>query len=145
MLAAQGGANFIYGAGMIELGMAFDFAQLIMDAEFEKMILRGMRGFEINEEEMALDVIKKVGTGEFVSEEHTRSNFKKIQSNATVIDRQARDAWLASGGKDITTRAYEKAIDIIENYEPVPLADDAKAYIRKTIEEYEKELGVFQG
>ncbi|HED24136.1 MAG TPA: [trimethylamine--corrinoid protein] Co-methyltransferase, partial [Firmicutes bacterium] len=33
MLAAQGGANLIYGAGMLELGVTFDFAQLLIDNE----------------------------------------------------------------------------------------------------------------
>lgn len=142
MMAALGGVNFIYGAGMIELGMAFDFAQLVMDAEFDKMILHAVKGFEINEEELSLDAIKDVGMTEFVSHEHTRSNFQKVQSHATMIDRQARDAWIASGSKDMTERAYEKALWILENHKPIPLADDAKAFIRKTIEDAEKELGV---
>lgn len=143
MLAAQGGANFIYGAGMIELGMAFDFAQLLIDAEIDRMILHAINGFQINDEEMSLDAIKEVGLGEFVSNPHTRNNFQQVQSHATLIDRQSRSAWLLSGAKDMTERAYEAAINILENYKPVPLPEDQKAYIRKTIEDAEKELGCY--
>ena len=142
MLAAQGGANIIYGAGMIELGMTFDVAQLVIDTEIYKMILHTLNGFEVNEETLALDVIKEVKMGEFVSQRHTTDNFKKIQSNSGIINRQSREAWLASGAKDITTVAYEKAIDIIENYKPDPLTVEQAAYIRKIIEDAEVEYGV---
>lgn len=80
--------------------------------------------------------------GEFVSQRHTTDNFKKIQSNSNIINRQSREAWLAAGAKDITTVAYEKAIDIIENYKPDPLTDEQAAYVRKIIEDAEVEYGV---
>ena len=62
-MAAQGGANVIYGAGMIEMGMTFDLAQLIIDSEIYKMVLHTINGFEVNEETLALDVIKEVRMG----------------------------------------------------------------------------------
>ncbi len=77
MMAAQGGANVIYGAGMIEMGMTFDLAQLIIDSEIYKMVLHTINGFEVNEETLALDVIKEVRMGEFVSQKHTTDNFKR--------------------------------------------------------------------
>ena len=80
--------------------------------------------------------------GEFVSQKHTTDNFKKIQSNSSVINRQPRDAWLAAGGKDITEVAYEKAINIIENHKPDPLTEEQSAYIRKVIEDAEVEYGI---
>lgn len=142
MLAAQGGANLIYGAGMLELGMTFDLAQLLIDAEIFKMVLHTINGFEVNEETLALDVIKEVGTGEFVSHEHTRSNFNKIQSHSKLIDRQARDAWVADGSKDLTERSYEKAIGILENHKPEPLAPGVAEIIRKIVDDAEIEYGI---
>ena len=141
-MAAQGGANLIYGAGMIELGMTFDLAQLIIDSELYKMVLHMIKGFEVNDETLALDVIKEIKTGEFVSHPHTVQNFKIIQSNSEVINRQSREAWLAGGGKDMTTVAYEKAIDILENHRPDPLTEEQTAYIRKIVEDAEEEYGV---
>ena len=38
LLPALAGANLIYGLGMIESGMTFDFGQLVMDDEFAGMI-----------------------------------------------------------------------------------------------------------
>lgn len=142
MLAAQGGANLIYGAGMLEFGMTFDFAQLLMDSEIFKMILRAVSGIVVNDANMALDVIKDVGTGEFVSHEHTFKNFKQNQVQTKLINRQSREAWLADGEKSFTERAYEAAINIIENHKPDPLEPAAKEAIRSIVENAEKEYGV---
>ena len=38
LLPALAGANLIYGLGMIESGMTFDYGQLVMDNEFAEMI-----------------------------------------------------------------------------------------------------------
>ena len=142
MLAAQGGANLIYGAGMLELGMTFDLAQLLIDAEIFKMVLHTIKGFEVNEKTLALDVIKAVGTGEFLSQTHTRENFKKILSNSDLIDRRSRKAWEDSGSKSMVDRAYEKAIHILETHEPDPLDPKAAAVIRKIVEDAEVEYNV---
>ena len=127
---------------MIEMGMTFDLAQLIIDSEIYKMVLHTLNGFEVNEETLALDVIKEVKMGEFVSQKHTTDNFKKLQSHSDVINRQTREAWLAAGSKDMTTVAYEKAIQILENHQPEPLTEEQAAYVRKVVEDAEAEYGV---
>ena len=142
LLAAQGGANLIYGAGMLELGMTFDLAQLIIDSEIFKMVLHTINGFAVNDETLALNVIKEVGTGEFVSHPHTSENYRKIQSHSDLIDRQARDAWVLSGSRNMTERCYERAIYLLENHIPDPLSQEDADYIRKIIEDAEIEYGV---
>ena len=142
-MAAQGGANLIYGAGMLEMGMTFDLAQLLIDAEIYKMVLHTINGFRVTEETLAMDVIKEIGIGgEFVSHDHTRSNFKNIQSHSSLIDRQARDAWVDAGSKGITEKAYQKAIDILENHKPEPLDQDVLAKIQKIVADAEVEYGI---
>ncbi len=42
----------------------------------------------------------------------------------------------------MTTVAYEKAIDILENYTPDPLTDEQAEYIKKIVEDAEEEYGV---
>lgn len=127
---------------MIELGMTFDLAQLLIDSEIFKMVHYTINGFKVNEETLALDVIKEVAHGEFVSHDHTVNNFRKLQTHSNLIDRQTRSAWIQSGSKDMTERCYEKAISILENHVPDPLEPKDAAYIRKVIEEAEKEYGL---
>lgn len=142
MLAAQGGANLIYGAGMLELGMTFDLAQLVTDAEIFKMVLHTINGFDVNKETIALNIIKEVGTGEFVSHPHTSGNFRNIQSHSQLINRQARDAWVSAGSKTMTEKCYEKAIYILENHVPDPLTQEDAEFVRSIIENAEREYGV---
>ena len=136
MMAALSGANIIYGLGMLELGMTLDYAQLLMDNEMALMINRVVGGIDVTDDELAVDVIKKVGAaGEFLGQKHTVSNFKRIQSQGGLIDRRMRGPWLEDGAKDFTQRAYEKAINILENHKPEPLPQGATEKIREIVAE----------
>jgi len=142
-LAAQGGANLIYGAGMLELGITFDFAQFVMDNEMFKMIRKVLGGISVTDANMAVEVIKEIGPGgEFISHEHTFENFKKEQSQSKLIDRTMRDTWLMGGGKDFTERAYEEANYILNTHKVAPLAPGIAETIRAIVEEAEEEYGL---
>ena len=53
LMPALAGANVIYGLGMIESGMTFDFGQLVMDDEFAGMIKQCVRGIRVDDESLA--------------------------------------------------------------------------------------------
>ena len=137
------GANLIYGLGMLELGKTFDYAQMVMDNEMVRMINKAIGGIPVNDESMAVDIIKQVGAaGEFISHEHTFKHFRTEQSQSRLIDRTMRHTWLENGSKDYTERAYEEAITILNSHKPDPLPQGAEAKIREIIEEAEEEFGI---
>ncbi len=132
----------IYGIGMLENGITWDFAQLIMQHEFAGMILKACEGIRIDDEHLAADVISEVGPGgEFVSHVHTFQNFRNLSApNPKIIDRSNYDAWMANGGKDIVERSYEVAIDMIETAKVKnPLPDNIKKGLRDIVAEAEAE------
>jgi trimethylamine--corrinoid protein Co-methyltransferase len=142
-LPALAGANLIYGLGMIEMGMTIDFAQMVIDNEFARMIKYAVQGIPVNDESLAVDVIKQVGVGnDFLSHESTYK-YMRTQSQPKLIDRTMREDWEAAGKTDIYQRALEKARYILNNHKPDPLRDDILATIRSIVEEAEAELGVF--
>jgi trimethylamine--corrinoid protein Co-methyltransferase len=142
-LAAQGGANLIYGAGMLDLGITFDFAQFVIDNEIYKMIRKVINGIKIDDEKLAIDLIKEIGPGgELVSHPHTFQNFKAEQSCTGLFDRSMREAWIAEGKKDLAERAYAKAKEIIATHKVPALPDGVEATIRDIIEEAEEEYGM---
>ena len=142
MLPALAGANVIYGLGMLELGITFDFAQLVIDNEIAEMIKHVVRGIDVNDYTMAVDVIKEVGIGgEFVTNMHTFENFKKVQTAPEIFDRRMREGWEEMGGKDVLERAREKAKDILENHKPDPLPAGTEKMLEDMIAEGEEELG----
>lgn len=130
----------IYGIGMLENGITWDYAQLVMQHEFVKMILKTCQGVPVDDEHLAVDVISEVGPGgEFVSHMHTFQNFKSLSApNPKVIDRYNFDAWTAAGSKDIVDRSYEVAIDMLENNKVKnPLPENIKKGLRDIVEESE--------
>ena len=136
------GANLFYGLGMIEMGMTIDYGQMVMDNEFARMIKYLVQGIPVNDETLAVEVIKKIGVGkDFLSHESTYRHMRS-QSQPKLIDRRMREDWEASGRKDIYQRASEEARYILENHKPDPLPDDVLAAIRSIVEEAEAELGV---
>ncbi len=139
-LAALAGANVIYGLGMLEMGITFDYAKLVMDNEFAGMILHALKGIEVNENNLALDVIREIGPGgEFVSNMHTFQNFKAHQSAPRIIDRRMPEEWAAAGSKDIVERANEKALDLYENYQVEPIKADISKTMRDAVNEAESD------
>ena len=134
------GANLIYGPGMLESGITFDFAQLVLDNEFARMIKQTVKGFAVNDESLAVDVIRSVGPSkDFLALEHT---LKHMRSHSTpeLIDRNGMETWQASGATDSYQRALEKTRDILQNHQPEPLPEKVLADIRSLITETEGEL-----
>ena len=139
LLPSLAGANMIYGLGLLEGGLTWDYAMVTMQNEMVKQLLQCVRGITVNDEEMALEVIKQVGPGgEFISHEHTFRNFRKL-STTKLIDRNNRDSWTAAGSKDIVEKSYEKAREILENFKPEPLPENIQKQLVEIVKEAEAE------
>ncbi len=129
----------IYGLGMLEGGLTWDYAQLVMQDEMAEMILHCVKGMPVSDEKMAMEVIKSVGPGgEFLSHEHTYRTFREL-SAPKLLDRWNRDTWEANGSKDIVEKAYEKAISILENHKPAPLPEHIQKQLKDIVAEAELE------
>lgn len=133
----------IYGAGMLDLGITFDFAQFVIDNEIYTMIRKVMDGIKVNDEALAVDLIKEIGPGgELVSHPHTFANFRKEQSSTSLFDRSMREAWIAGGKKDLAERAYAEAERIIATHKVPQLPNGVEATIRDIVLEAEEEYGM---
>ena len=134
MLPALAGANLIYGLGMIESGMTFDFGQLVMDDEFAGLIKQCVNGIPVNDETLALDVIHEIGPfGDFLSHDHTMAHMRTT-SQPALIDRRVRDEWAEMGSSTLHERALAKARVIIETHVPDPLPDGVPEQLAAIVE-----------
>ena len=134
------GANLIYGPGMLESGITFDFTQLVLDNEFVRMIKHTIRGFDIMDDSLAVDVIKTVGpSGDFLTQDHTLQ-YMRTHSQPEFIDRNSMEKWKESGATDIYRRALQKTRDILQNHQPEPLPENVLTEIRSIIAETESEI-----
>ena len=135
------GTNLIYGAGMLDSGLIFSYAQLVIDNDIFKMIRKMMQGVLVDDENLAVDIIKSVGPGgDFLMQEHTMKYMRTLPSAPNLIERNNRENWLASGGKGLAERAAERAAEILANHQPEALSDEAKSALRNIVKESEAEM-----
>jgi trimethylamine--corrinoid protein Co-methyltransferase len=142
-MSALAGANIVFGSGVLEQGLTIDYAKIIMDAEMIRMIQIAIKGIELTDEKLAMDVIHEVGPGgAYITHEHSLHSMRS-QSQTKQFDRRSRKDWMeVIQGKTIVERAYETAIDILQSHMPHPLPDGASKEMRKIVKEFEKELKV---
>ena len=138
ILPALAGANMIYGLGMLDSGMTWDYAQAVMQNEMVRMIVAAVQGIPLTDEDLSLDVIASVGPGgEFITHEHTFKNMKQ-QSQVGLFDRNTREVWEAAGAKNIVDESYAKALHILENHSPEPLSDSVQNALNQIFAEAEE-------
>ncbi len=132
----------IYGLGMLESGITFDFGQLVLDAEFARMIKYVVNGIPVDDDSLAVNVIKEVGPfGDFLTHKHTIQRMRS-QTQPQFIDRTMRETWEKKGAKTAHQKAMEKVKHILETHKPEPLPQKVLDKIRSIVLETEKELGI---
>ncbi|MBT3177971.1 MAG: hypothetical protein HOG03_12570 [Desulfobacula sp.] len=142
LLPALSGCNVIYGSGMLEMGITFDLAQLILDNEVAGLIKRAVGGIEVNDETLSLDTIKEVGPfKDYLAHETTYKNMR-LTTSPKLMDRKMRPRWEKAGSKDAYERACDEVKHILETYQPPQLSDEVLKNVRAIIEGAEAELGV---
>lgn len=116
----------------------------MIDNEICGYALRLVRGIQVNEETLALDIIEKVGPGgHFLAQKHTSKWFKiEEYMPSYVIDTRSERDWRERGAKDIVQRAREKVEEILKEHEPEPLPPDVEKELDSVVKEFMKKHGV---
>jgi trimethylamine--corrinoid protein Co-methyltransferase len=127
---------------MIESGVTFDCAQLVVDDEIAAMIKHTVMGMPVDDEQMAVEDIAAVGPfGDFLSLDATLKHMRTL-SQPRYLDRRVREDWEERGGSDLHERARAAALEMIESHKPEPLDPDAARQIRAIVEAADRERGV---
>ena len=141
LITAQSGANLNHDVGYIEHGNTGSLENLAICDDLIGIARRVVKGIEVNEETLALDVIDEIGPGgHFLAHEHTMENFKKETWYPDLLQRKRYGEWQKDGKKTLTERANEKVIDILENYEPEPLSDEVVQKLNEVVQKAEESL-----
>lgn len=142
-IMAQGlsGLNLIHDVGYMDMSMACSVEQLVLGDEIIGMVRRFMQGLEFSAEQLALDVIERVGPGgQFLSEPHTLKHFKKQLWRPSVFTRKPIEKWLANGSRNTEERVRDKVRHILGTHEPEPLPDTVIAALERIRAEGQAEL-----
>jgi trimethylamine--corrinoid protein Co-methyltransferase len=140
-VAALSGANLVHDVGYLEAGLVGSFDMLVMSDEIISMVKRIVGGVVVDDEHLATDVIDRVGPGgNFLSDDHTLRHFRNEFWFPRLIDRSRRETWEKHGSKTLGQRVREKALDIIEHFDPpaLPNQDKLKAICARADDLYSK-------
>jgi len=125
LLPALAGANIVSGAGSLEHTYTLDPVQLVIDDEILGMTYRMLRGFEVNDDTLGLDALARVGPGgNFLADKHTLKYFKAEYFRPHIFNRRSREIWQSEGERDLNENARQRAITILREHKPSPLAED---------------------
>ncbi len=133
-LAALAGANSIGEcAGMVASLMGCSFESLVVDNDMIGYIQRVLRGIEVTDDTLSLDVIRKVvlsGPGHFLSEKQTLEVMETEYLYPTIADRSSIEDWEVDGAKDIRTNARDRVADILSSHYPKYLGEMLDSALR---------------
>ncbi len=123
LLVALSGANYIHdAAGLMEFDMTASFEKLIIDNEILARNHRVLRGIEVTDDTLAVDLMLEVGPGnDYLGQEHTIEYMRSEFAPTTISDRNSRAKWEAEGSKDAFARAHDVALKVLKEHKPLPL------------------------
>ena len=134
LMQALCGENLIHDVGYIESGLTASWDAMVLADEFISVAKRVVRGFELSEDTLALDLIDRVGpSGNFLSEMHTVENFKKETFIPDMIDREIFQNWQGKGAMTLLDKAKLKVKEILENHKPEPLGRELLKELDKIV------------
>jgi trimethylamine--corrinoid protein Co-methyltransferase len=119
VMSGLSGAHMVHDPGYIESGMTASHEMLVMTDEIISMVYRVLRGIPMDDEHMAIDVIKQVGPqGHFIDASHTLKHFRNEQWRPTLLDRNLYDSWKRLGERDLGQRLNERVLHILHTHQP---------------------------
>jgi len=131
------GGNIIHDLGYLESGLTFSLVQLVICEELIGWIEAFLKGIQISDETLALDVIAQTGPeGHYLNKDHTRRHFREIWG-PDLLDRNDYRTWRDRGGKTLGERAAERVEEILKGHQPEPLPDDIKRQLRQIVQRAE--------
>jgi trimethylamine--corrinoid protein Co-methyltransferase len=118
----------------------FSAEDLVLQNEISGIVMRAGRAFNVDDETLAYDLIKKVGIGgNFLAEKHTRMHIKTDFWYPLLSDRESYETWASKGSKDFKTKAMERAKKLITEHKPPQLDPDVNRKIDEIINKAKKE------
>jgi len=140
LVTALGGGNLIHDVGYVESGMTASYEQLVSMNEIAGLVKRFMRGVEVTEQTVPLEVIDRVGPGgHYLGDQHTFNHFRENWI-PELLDRSPRDEWEQDGELTLGDRAAARVRHILEHYEPAPLGEDVATALEGVIQRAEKQV-----
>ncbi len=125
LLNGLAGITMSQSLGTLGSGLYGSAEQLVICDELALMVKKVLTGFTVNEDTLALDVIRRVGPGgNFMMDAHTLDHFKQELFFPSLFKRQSIEQWIQRGAKPMSAVAHERVQHILESGDGVTLPAD---------------------
>jgi trimethylamine--corrinoid protein Co-methyltransferase len=85
------------------------------------MVKQYIRGIDIDDETLAVDIIHRVGPGgHFMNQDHTLKHFRRVWYS-NLFDRTAHEQWIQNGETQFNNRLQKQTAIVLE-HQPEPLS-----------------------
>jgi trimethylamine--corrinoid protein Co-methyltransferase len=140
-MASASGADMLLGCGLLHGSRILSYEQMVMDCEIFSIVAKMMDGIRVDDDTLALDVIRSVGPGgNFLAQKHTRQHMRSLWL-PRLMDRRPYEQW--SEKKDgAIDRARQRAQDLLKSHQPDPLEPSLAAELKKIIAAHEVSSGI---
>ncbi len=126
-IPALAGADELSGIGEMQAGVAGSFAQMVCDNEIAASVRRLRRGFAVDEDALAVDVIATAmaGSHNFLDQPHTVRYLRAGEIYVTrLAARGSWDEWERGGRLRMAEQAQSQVEQILAHHEVPPLAPE---------------------
>jgi trimethylamine--corrinoid protein Co-methyltransferase len=122
VLSGLSGATLVHDVGFLDCADIGSLEMLVLTDEIIGMTRRIMRGVEISDETLMLDLIDRIGPGgEFLSTRETAKLCRYEIWQPTLMDRNPWVSWEAAGAQTMQDRIRVKLQKILREHRPAPL------------------------
>ena len=137
-IPALAGADELSGIGEMEAGVMGSFAQMVLDNELAKSVLRLRTGLSADAEHLAVEIIGNVmdGTRNYLGQKHTVKHLRAGElALIKIAERNSWDTWDEKlGRKQIADYAADEAERILREHAVSPLEPQQEQELDKILE-----------
>ena len=142
VLSGLSGATLVHDVGFLDCADIGSLEMLVMNDEIIGMARRIMRGIEVSDDTLMLDLIDRVGPGgEFMSEKETARRCRAEIRMSPLMDREPWVSWEAAGAQTMIDRIRARLRHILATHQPPPLPAGAAGKIEAILEAAEAREG----
>jgi trimethylamine--corrinoid protein Co-methyltransferase len=136
-LSATAGSNLNHDVGYLDFGRTGSLEMIVVLDEIIDQVRRLHRGIPVNDETLAVDVIKEVGAdGNFLTQMHTLNHLRSTQWQPRLISRVGYEKWQSAGQTTLLDRGREKLQQILKDHQPSPIPDDRARQIQELVDRF---------
>ncbi|MGD9001715.1 MAG: trimethylamine methyltransferase family protein [Anaerolineae bacterium] len=135
LLSGLSGTTLIHDVGFLDCADIGSLEMLVMNDEIIALTRRILRGIEISEDTLMLDLIDRVAPGgHFLAERETAQRCREEIWTSSLMDRDPWEMWTAAGAPTMVDRIRQRVQTILAAHRPPPLPTGAAEEIQAILE-----------